>query len=97
MSDVTEKTFTISKFSKIILKETDIENPAEMKKRSVVISGHQTSVSLENVFWETIKEIAARQNKSLNQLITEIDSERNGNLSSAIRVYALLNAKAVGD
>ena len=60
-----------------------------MKKRSVVITGHRTSVSLENAFWDALKAIALRRNMIVNQLVTEIDKQRNGNLSSAIRVYVL--------
>jgi predicted DNA-binding ribbon-helix-helix protein len=60
-----------------------------MKKRSVVITGHRTSVSLENAFWDALKVIAGRKNFTVNQLVTEIDKQRNGNLSSAIRVYVL--------
>ncbi|MPY76528.1 MAG: aryl-sulfate sulfotransferase [Alphaproteobacteria bacterium] len=60
-----------------------------MKKRSVVITGHRTSVSLENAFWDALKAIAGRRNFTVNQLVTEIDKQRDGNLSSAIRVYVL--------
>ena len=60
-----------------------------LKKHSVVISGHQTSVTLENIFWLKLKEIARREKKSLKELITEIDASRTTNLSSAIRVYIL--------
>ena len=58
-------------------------------KRSVVVSGHRTSVSLENPFWVVLTQIATDQNMSLNKLITEIDRQRDGNLSSALRVYVL--------
>ena len=58
-------------------------------KRSVVVSGHRTSVSLENPFWDVLTQIATDQNMSLNKLITEIDRQRDGNLSSALRVYVL--------
>ena len=58
-------------------------------KRSVVVSGHRTSVSLENPFWDVLTQIATDQNISLNKLITEIDRQRDGNLSSALRVYVL--------
>lgn len=73
-----------------------------MKKRSVVITGHRTSVSLENAFWDALKVIAGRKNFTVNQLVTEIDKHRNGNLSSAIRVYVLTSlqsdlASALGD
>lgn len=62
-----------------------------MRKISVLIAGqHSTSISLENEFLSELKNIAANQNKSLNQLITEIDSSRkDNNLSSAIRLYVL--------
>jgi len=61
----------------------------KMKKRSIKIAGHATSITLEDEFWTELKSIAARENKSLNHLITEIDKTRKGNLSSAIRVYIL--------
>ena len=62
-----------------------------MRKISVLIAGqHSTSISLENEFLSELKNTAANQNKSLNQLITEIDSSRkDNNLSSAIRLYVL--------
>ena len=62
-----------------------------MKKRSVLISGHPTSVSLEEEFWDALKEVARRRNLSVNALIEAIDATRTGNLSSAIRVH-ILNA-----
>ena len=58
-------------------------------KRSVVVSGHRTSVSLENPFWDVLTQIATDQNVSLNKLITEVDRQRDGNLSSTLRVYVL--------
>lgn len=60
-----------------------------MRKRSVVIAGHRTSVSLENAFWDALKDISKQQNQTVNQIVTEIDSGRSGNLSSAIRLYIL--------
>ena len=62
-----------------------------MRKQSVIIAGrHSTSISLEEEFWQQLKEIAAEKNMSINQLVTEIDRERKlENLSSAIRVYIL--------
>lgn len=60
-----------------------------MKKHSVVISGHQTSLSLEPEFWLELKKIAEEKEISLNQLVKEIDNKRHTNLSSAIRVYIL--------
>lgn len=59
-------------------------------KRSVVLEGHKTSVSLENEFWEGLREIAEGQNSNLSSLVRQIDRDRvKGNLSSAIRVYVL--------
>ncbi len=62
-----------------------------IRKRSVVLAGHRTSVSLENCFWRALKDIALKQGVSLNHLITQIDRERSGNLSSALRVFVLKN------
>ena len=58
-------------------------------KYSVMISGHRTSVSLEPEFWKEIKKLAAKKNLSVSVLIAQIDKERDGNLSSALRVYVL--------
>ncbi len=64
-------------------------DPGLLRKRSIRIAGHQTSVSLENAFWEALAGIARRRGLSVNALITEIDGRRTGNLSSAIRVFVL--------
>ncbi|MDR1696861.1 MAG: ribbon-helix-helix domain-containing protein [Rickettsiales bacterium] len=62
-----------------------------MKKISINISGHQTSISLESEFINALREIANAQNKSVAALIREIDATRGTqNLSSAIRVYVLM-------
>jgi predicted DNA-binding ribbon-helix-helix protein len=59
-------------------------------KRSIVAAGHKTSVSLEDAFWEGLKEIARGRNITLSELVDAIDSERrHGNLSSAIRLFVL--------
>ncbi len=57
-----------------------------LRKRSVAIAGHKTSISLEGTFWNTLAEIAATRGVSINRLIAEIDRDRSGNLSSAIHV-----------
>lgn len=62
-------------------------------KRSVMIAGHATSVSIEKPFWDAFKTLAEAKNLSLNQLITEIDEARSVNLSSAIRLYVLESLK----
>ena len=71
---------------------TEILN-APIVKRSVMIAGHATSVSIEKPFWDAFKNIAKAQGKSVNQLTTEIDEARSINLSSAIRLYVLENLK----
>jgi predicted DNA-binding ribbon-helix-helix protein len=59
-------------------------------KRSIVIAGHKTSVSLEDAFWKGLKEIAARRQITLSDLVGAIDTGRElGNLSSAIRLFVL--------
>jgi predicted DNA-binding ribbon-helix-helix protein len=60
-------------------------------KRSIVIAGHKTSVSLEDAFWQGLKEIAAVEDVTLSELVASIDTGRNGggNLSSAIRLFVL--------
>ena len=59
-------------------------------KRSIVIAGHKTSVSLEDAFWRGLKEIAAARNVTLSDLVATIDGgRRQGNLSSAIRLFVL--------
>lgn len=65
-----------------------------MKKHSVRIAGHATSITLEDPFWEALRAIAAERGQSLNDLIEEIDNQRGGdNLSSAIRVFVLKHSK----
>jgi predicted DNA-binding ribbon-helix-helix protein len=59
-------------------------------KRSVVVSGHNTSVGLEDEFWKALKEISRDRGMTLSELVSAIDgSRRGGNLSSAIRVFVL--------
>jgi predicted DNA-binding ribbon-helix-helix protein len=59
-------------------------------KRSIVIGGHKTSVSLEDGFWNGVKEISGLREMTLSELVSEIDHNRQqGNLSSAIRLFVL--------
>jgi len=59
-------------------------------KRSIVIDGHKTSVSLEDAFWSNLKKIAHAQRVTLSELVAKIDGTRTrGNLSSAIRLFVL--------
>jgi predicted DNA-binding ribbon-helix-helix protein len=65
-----------------------------LRKHSLDIAGHQTSVTLEDEFWNALRDIAKSQGRSQNSLVAEIDADRDGNLSSAIRVYVLKAALA---
>jgi predicted DNA-binding ribbon-helix-helix protein len=59
-------------------------------KRSIVIAGHKTSVSLEDAFWKGLKEIASGRDVTLSELVASIDADRqHGNLSSALRLFVL--------
>jgi predicted DNA-binding ribbon-helix-helix protein len=63
-------------------------------KRSVSIAGHRTSISLEEPFWQILREIAEREKLSIQALIGRIDAEREEqNLSSAIRVFVLMDLR----
>jgi len=59
-------------------------------KRSIVLHGHKTSVSLEDEFWKGLKEVAGRRLMTLSNLVESIDTQRQqGNLSSALRLFVL--------
>lgn len=63
-------------------------------KRSIIIRGHKTSISLENVFWEALKTIAIKRHLSISALVGEIEQQRQeSNLSSATRVFVLRHFK----
>jgi predicted DNA-binding ribbon-helix-helix protein len=63
---------------------------SQVIKRSIVIAGHKTSVSLEEAFWRSLKVIARERGSTLSELVASIDSGRHhGNLSSAIRLFVL--------
>jgi predicted DNA-binding ribbon-helix-helix protein len=75
-------------------KAADASMKSPMIKRSIVIAGHKTSVSIEDPFWTALKDIAQSRRQSLAELIGAIDGARQigndtGNLSSAIRVFVL--------
>ncbi len=64
-------------------------------KRSIVIGGHKTSVSLEDAFWIGLKQIASSRKLTLSEMVSIIDAERvDGNLSSAIRLFVLNTCRA---
>lgn len=60
-----------------------------LRKRSVMIAGHSTSLSLEEAFWQDLRELARRRGTSITAIIAVVDSERQGNLSSALRLFVL--------
>jgi predicted DNA-binding ribbon-helix-helix protein len=63
---------------------------SQIIKRSVVVAGHKTGVSLEDAFWKGLKEVAGERDTTLTELVGTIDSEREyGNLSSALRLFLL--------
>ena len=70
---------------------------SQVVKRSIVIDGHKTSVSLEDAFWTGLREIAQAQDATLSKLVGEIDRTRQqGNLSSAIRLFVLDQVRMSG-
>jgi predicted DNA-binding ribbon-helix-helix protein len=63
---------------------------SQVIKRSIVLAGHKTSVSLEEPFWKGLKDIASKKRQTLSELVGSIDGERKfGNLSSAVRLFVL--------
>jgi predicted DNA-binding ribbon-helix-helix protein len=63
---------------------------SRVAKRSIVLAGHKTSVSLEDAFWEGLREIASKRRTTLSALVGTIDAQRQqGNLSSALRLFVL--------
>jgi predicted DNA-binding ribbon-helix-helix protein len=64
-----------------------------VRKRSVRLAGHRTSVSVEEPFWTELAAIAKTRGLSIDRLIADIDKERGGNLSSAIRLFVLAALK----
>lgn len=73
----------------------DLDTPAyRMRKHSVLLDGHHTSVTLEDAFWDALVAIAKARGVSVNSLVTDIDHQRTTNLSSALRVFVLNETKA---
>ena len=63
---------------------------SSVSKRSIIFAGHKTSVSLEDEFWNSLKEIARERGMTLGELVAAIDGNReHANLSSAIRLFVL--------
>ncbi len=71
-------------------KQTMTPAPDLPKKRSLTLNGHRTSISLEDAFWEALRDIAVDETKSVSELVEFIDTARGeAGLSSAIRIYIL--------
>jgi predicted DNA-binding ribbon-helix-helix protein len=76
---------------------TAAQDATRLKKRSLSIAGHRTSISLEEAFWEALRRLAARRGLSVAGIVAEIDAARGpANLSSAIRVHLLADADQRG-
>lgn len=68
----------------------EMNAPSTVRKRSIIIAGHKTSVSIEDEFWEAVKQIARERRATLSDLVAEIDARRTrGGLSSAVRLHVL--------
>jgi len=77
--------------------EQPAKAPSAVRKRSVIVHGIKTSVSLEEPFWEALREIARARQTTISGLISSIDLKRGqSNLSSALRVFVLERFRAVG-
>jgi predicted DNA-binding ribbon-helix-helix protein len=69
-----------------------------VRKRSILVHRHKTSVSLEDAFWDEVKAIARSRNMTLSDLVSDIDRRRErGNLSSAVRLFVLETSQAKDD
>lgn len=67
-------------------------------KRSLVIAGHRTSISMEEPFWDALKAVAAARGSSVAALVAHIDADRGpSNLSSAVRLFVLGHYRALAD
>jgi len=67
-------------------------------KRSIVVAGHKTSISLEDAFWDALREIATERRVTTATIVSSIDSDRqHNNLSSAIRLFVLAHYRALAE
>jgi len=63
--------------------------PDELLRRSFRLAGHRTSLSMERAFWDTLRQLADQDGRTMTAIISEIDENRSGALSRAVRVYIL--------
>ena len=68
-----------------------------LQKISVSIRGHRTSISLEPEFWAAFRDLCARDQRPLSEALVEIDGDRIGNLSSAVRLWVLARLRVAAD
>ena len=66
-----------------------------MKKRSIIIAGHSTSLWIDDEFWDALKDISRGRKVTLAQLVSEVDKSRTGNLSAELRLYVLRHYRAL--
>lgn len=72
-----------------------ITDNSQIKKRSIVVAGHRTSISVEDEFWEALNRLAKLNQETIQSFVSNIDSGReSGNLSSAVRLAILREARA---
>ena len=69
-----------------------VNDPASIRKHSVRIAGHETSVSTENAFWDGLCSIAREGNLSINDLVAEIDSGRQGHVQGRVQSWQTVSA-----
>ena len=68
------------------------------RKRSLTLKGHRTSISLEDAFWQALRDVASRESKTLSELVEEVDATRGqAGLSSAIRLYILQHYQTLAE
>ena len=65
------------------------QNDDDLLRRSFRITGHPTSLSMERIFWEEFRRIAKQDGRSMTDIISEIDAQRESGLSRTLRVYIL--------
>jgi predicted DNA-binding ribbon-helix-helix protein len=74
----------------IMLRRVGVSGMRAVVQRSITFGGRKTSVTLEDAFWEALKEIAYSRRMTISDLVREIDAQRrHNNLSSAIRLFVL--------
>ena len=68
--------------------------PSGLRRRTMTVSGHRTSIALEPAFWDELALLAAARGQTVAAAVTEIDAGRQGSLASAIRVHVVERLRA---